>query len=253
MSSGLPSKADIVRCNRHVSKVPKTDNRLIMTAEQGSQTEREPGVAGKQWPTGVRRGIRRSSDRLLVLFLCRWALPCRLIQRDARESPGSIQGQCPEPNVQIVRFDLAGGDEYLPSALTSWAHRLQGVENGVEDNLLKLDPITCNNRQVGHCFTARVASPTSHRRVRRSRHRNSRDLISRRCARGARAKHNRPRSARYASSRGRPGLQPGRRHSPTSTDSRRVRDKCADQHKRARLRKRPKSRPQREPITSSSW
>ena len=43
----------------------KTDNLLIMTAEQGSQTEREPRVAGKQWPTGVRRGIRRSSDRLL--------------------------------------------------------------------------------------------------------------------------------------------------------------------------------------------
>jgi hypothetical protein len=70
---------------------------------------------------------------------------------------------------------------------------------------LKLDPI----RQVGHCITARVASPTSHRRARRSRHRNSRDLISRGCARGARARHNRPRSARYASGKGGSAVQPG--------------------------------------------
>jgi hypothetical protein len=84
-------------------------------------------------------------------------------------------------------------------------------------------------------------------------HQNSRDLISRKCARGARARQNRPRSAGYASSKGRSALQPGHRHSPTNTDSRRVRDNCADQHKRARLRKRPKSRPQRGPITSSSW
>jgi hypothetical protein len=40
----------------------------------------------------------------------------------------------------------------LPSALTSWAHRLQGVENEVEDDLLKLDPITCNN--IGRLDTA---------------------------------------------------------------------------------------------------
>jgi hypothetical protein len=38
------------------------------------------------------------------------------------------------------------------SALTSWAYRLQGVENEVEDDLLKLDPITCNN--IGRLDTA---------------------------------------------------------------------------------------------------
>jgi hypothetical protein len=133
-------------------KVPKTDNRSIMTTERGSQTERAPRVAGKQWPIGVRRGI-------------------------------------------LLR------------------------------NI----------------------------RVRRPRLRNSRDLLSRKYARGARARHNRPRSVGYASSRRGSALQPEHRHSPTNTDSRRVRDKCADQHKRARLRKRPKSRPQRGPITCSSW
>jgi hypothetical protein len=39
-------------------KRAKTDNRSIMTTEQGSQTEREPRVAGKERPIGVRRGIR---------------------------------------------------------------------------------------------------------------------------------------------------------------------------------------------------
>jgi hypothetical protein len=38
------------------------------------------------------------------------------------------------PEVPVVRF-------YRLSALTSWAHRLQGVENEVDDDLLKLDPI----------------------------------------------------------------------------------------------------------------
>jgi hypothetical protein len=84
-----------------------------------------------------------------------------------------------------------------------------------------------------------------------------RDLISRKHARGAHARHYRPKSAGYASSRAAPAVQRGHRHSPTGTDSRLVRDKCADtdcrvrshsadQHKRARLRKRRKSRPQRE-------
>jgi hypothetical protein len=91
------------------------------------------------------------------------------------------------------------------------------------------------------------------RRACRSRHRNRRDLISRRCARGARARHYRPRSAGSSSSRGRLDRQPGHRHSPNSTDSRRGRNNSAEKHKRARLRKRPNSRPQREPITSSSW
>src|SRR6201999_1583378 len=50
-------------------------------------------------------------------------------------------------------------------------------------------------------------------------------MISRRCARGARARHDRPRSAGYASSRRGSALEPGHRHSPTSTDSRRVREK----------------------------
>jgi hypothetical protein len=40
----------------------------------------------------------------------------------------------------------------LPSALTSWAHRLQGVDNEVEDDLLKPDPITCNH--IGSSDTA---------------------------------------------------------------------------------------------------
>ena len=39
-----------------MSQTCQTDNRSIMT-KQGSQTEREPRVAGKQWSIGVRRGI----------------------------------------------------------------------------------------------------------------------------------------------------------------------------------------------------
>lgn len=49
------------------------------------------------------------------------------------------------------------------------------------------------------------------------------------------------------------GSPTGHRHSPTSTDSRRGCSHSADQHKRARLLKRPRSRRQREPTTSSSW
>jgi hypothetical protein len=55
MFSASPSNSDIHCGGRQVADGPKTDNRLIMTAEQGSQTEREPRVAGKQWPIGVRR------------------------------------------------------------------------------------------------------------------------------------------------------------------------------------------------------
>ena len=109
-------------------------------------------------------------------------------------------------------------------------------------------------------------APGSRRRTKGfcRRHRNSRDLISRRRARGARASPPRPRSAGLSNGRAASALQPGHRHSPTSTDSRRVRDKCsdadcrrgrnhsADQNKRARLLKRPKWRRQREPTTSSS-
>src|SRR5262249_20083570 len=94
--SALRSEADLRGALGHVRFGPKTDNRLIMKAEQGSQTEREPRVAGKRWPTGVRRGIRRLNGRLLVPFPCRWVLSCRMVQRDAREFPGSIRVQCPE-------------------------------------------------------------------------------------------------------------------------------------------------------------
>ena len=48
----------------------------------------------------------------------------------------------------MVQFDQTGGDQHLSSALTDCAHRLQGVENKVEHNLLKLDPITGNDRQT---------------------------------------------------------------------------------------------------------
>jgi hypothetical protein len=82
---------------------PKTDNQLIMTAEQGSQTEREPRVAGKQWPTGVHRGIRRSSDRLLAPFPCRWALSCRMVQRDAKFST-NIAASCIKRSIATTRL-----------------------------------------------------------------------------------------------------------------------------------------------------
>jgi len=51
-------------------------------------------------------------------------------------------------NVQIIQFDLTGGDYHLSSAHTNCAHRLQGIENEVKDDLLKLDPITGNDRQI---------------------------------------------------------------------------------------------------------
>jgi hypothetical protein len=51
-------RADMLCPTSAVRNVPKkTDNRSIMTTEQGSQTEREPRVVGKQWSIGVRRGI----------------------------------------------------------------------------------------------------------------------------------------------------------------------------------------------------
>jgi hypothetical protein len=50
-------------------------------------------------------------------------------------------------NAQIVQFGLTCGDEHLSSALTC-AHCLQGVENEIKDDLLKLDPITFNDRQA---------------------------------------------------------------------------------------------------------
>ena len=51
-------------------------------------------------------------------------------------------------NVQVIQFDLTGGDYHLSSVLTDCAHRLQGVENKVEHNLLKLDPVrSCRKRR----------------------------------------------------------------------------------------------------------
>src|SRR6185437_3560870 len=51
------------------------------------------------------------------------------------------------PNAQIVQFGLTCGDQHLSNALTFCGHCLQGVENEVKDDLLKVDPITCNDRQ----------------------------------------------------------------------------------------------------------
>jgi hypothetical protein len=44
VASGLTPIPDSSRTSRRVGNVPKTDNRLIMMAEQGSQTERESRV-----------------------------------------------------------------------------------------------------------------------------------------------------------------------------------------------------------------
>ena len=69
--------------------------------------------------------------------------------KETREGLRAQPGACIlNPNAQIVRFDLTGGDQHLSSALTDCAHRLQGVENKVEHNLLKLDPVrSCRKRR----------------------------------------------------------------------------------------------------------
>src|SRR5215475_6832565 len=89
--------ADSNRTPPEFRDATKPDNRLIMTAEPGSQTETEPRVAGTRWPTDVRHGIRRLNGRLSVPFPCHWVLSCRMVQRDVRRSPDSAQGQYPEP------------------------------------------------------------------------------------------------------------------------------------------------------------
>src|SRR5262249_37617050 len=52
------------------------------------------------------------------------------------------------PNVEILQFVLTGGDEHLSSTLVDCAHRLKGIENEVEHDLLKLYPVTGNDRQA---------------------------------------------------------------------------------------------------------
>jgi hypothetical protein len=75
MSSGLPSKADMARCSRHVSQVPKHEVAALQPAareqeQRGRQPVERTAMAGGKVNTisscivGVQRMIKNSKDHL---------------------------------------------------------------------------------------------------------------------------------------------------------------------------------------------
>ena len=50
--------------------------------------------------------------------------------------------------VYLVWLRLPGSDEHLSSIVTNAARRLECIDNEVEDDLLDLNPISCNRRQI---------------------------------------------------------------------------------------------------------
>lgn len=47
-----------------------------------------------------------------------------------------------------IRFSFGGGDQHLPQPLSKITHRLDRIDDHIEQHLLQLDPISANERQA---------------------------------------------------------------------------------------------------------